>query len=178
MTVTAVTEDKIRSMKGMEGLVLQGCGGSPEEWVDGINGLLTENGILKDGSKFDKVYTFNHDGIECILYPFDGMKLDIGRLAVWRIQTRENFGGAWLSDYVPNHLGGFTGGGGEEPAAIKPDCPLAGQDGNIYNLLGIAGRALRECGQMEQDEKMKERVYSSGSYREALSIIGEYVNIV
>ena len=27
MTVITVTEDKVRSIKGMEGLVLQGCGG-------------------------------------------------------------------------------------------------------------------------------------------------------
>lgn len=108
MAVITVTEDKIRSMKGMEGLVLQGCGGNLEEWVDGINSELTENGILKDGSVFEKVYAFQHDGISCILYPFEGTALDMGKLAVWRIRTREIFGGAWLSDYVPNCLGGFT----------------------------------------------------------------------
>lgn len=178
MTITAVTEDKIRSMEGMEGLVLQGCGGSAEEWVDGINGEFTERGILKDGPGFEKVYTFCHDGLACILYPFEGVLLDIGKLAIWRIQTREIFGGAWLSDYVPNCLGGFTGKADEEPADIKPDCTLVGQDGNIFNLAGIAGRTLREHGLAGQAEKMKERVFSSGSYGEALSIIGEYVTII
>lgn len=178
MTVITVTEDKIRNMKGMEGLVLQGCGGSPEEWVDGINGEFTENGILKNGSKFEKVFTFQHDGISCILYPFDGTALNIGKLAIWRIQTRDIYGGAWLSDYVPNHLGGFTGKADEEPAGIKPECALSGHDGNIFNLVGIAERTMRERGLAEQAEKMKERVFSSGSYAEALSIIGEYVSIV
>lgn len=130
MTVINVTEAKIRGMKGMEGLVLQGCGGSPEEWVDGINSEFTENGILKDGSKFEDVYMFQHDGMACILYPFDGTSLNIGKLAVWRMQTREIFGGAWLSDYVPNCLGGFTGEADEETVGEKTDYVLAGQDGS------------------------------------------------
>lgn len=177
MTVITVTEDKIRSMKGMEGLVLQGCGGNLEEWVDGINSELTENGILKDGSVFEKVYAFQHDGISCILYPFEGIALNIGKLAVWRIRTREIFGGAWLSDYVPNYLGGFVGKS-DTADGIKPECVLSGQDGNIFNLAGIAERAMRKHGLAEQAEEMKGRVFSSGSYTEALSIIGEYVSIV
>ncbi len=59
----------------------------------------------------------------------------------------------------------------------KPDCPLIGQNGNIYNLLGIAARTLREHGRKDQAEKMTDRVFASGSYEEALCIIGEYVNI-
>lgn len=46
MTVMAVTEDNIRHMKGMEGLVLQGCGGSPEKWADRNNNEVTENGYF------------------------------------------------------------------------------------------------------------------------------------
>jgi len=26
---------------------------------------------------------------------------------MWRLQTHPHFGGTWLSDYVPNRLGGF-----------------------------------------------------------------------
>ena len=33
-------------MEDQEGLVLQGCGGDPQEWLDGINDLLTQDGIL------------------------------------------------------------------------------------------------------------------------------------
>lgn len=99
------------------------------------------------------------------------MDLDIGKLAVWRLQTHENLGGTWLSDFVPNRLGGFIG----EPE--KPDCALIGQDGNIFNLVGIAARTLREHGLTDQAKEMKDRVFASGSYGEALCIIGEYVNI-
>ena len=94
---------------------------------------------------------------------------------MWRLQTHANFGGTWLSDFVPNRLGGFIG----EPAqeAEKPDCALIGQDGNIFNLVGIASRTLRQHGQPDQAKEMSDRVFASGSYAEALGIIGEYVNI-
>ena len=64
-----------------------------------------------------------------------------------------------------------------EALADKPDCPLIGADGNIFNLLGIASRTLREHGLKEQAKEMSDRVFASGSYGEALCIIGEYVNI-
>ena len=59
----------------------------------------------------------------------------------------------------------------------KPDCPLIGQDGNIFNLTGIAARTLRRSGPSDRASEMTNRVYASGSYYEALNIIGEYVNI-
>ena len=40
--------------------------------------------------------------------PIDDVQLDIGKLAMWRLHTHEQFGGTWLSDYVPNRLGGFV----------------------------------------------------------------------
>ena len=64
-----------------------------------------------------------------------------------------------------------------EPEPEKPDCALIGQDGNIFNLVGIAERTLREHGLTDQAKEMKDRVFASGSYGEALCIIGEYVNI-
>ena len=92
-------------MADREGLVLQGCGGDLQEWVDGINGLLTEEGILRNGTKFTEAYAFAHDGLTNLLFPFrDDVDLDIGRLAVWRIATHDQFGGTWLSDYIPNRL--------------------------------------------------------------------------
>ena len=37
-----LTTEQLRQMEGQEGLVIQGCGGDLQEWIDGINGLLTE----------------------------------------------------------------------------------------------------------------------------------------
>ena len=59
----------------------------------------------------------------------------------------------------------------------KPDCPLIGQDGNIFNLVGIASRTLKRNGLSAEASEMTAKVLSSGSYDEALGIIGEYVNI-
>lgn len=59
----------------------------------------------------------------------------------------------------------------------KPDCPLIGQDGNIYNLVGIASKTLQKNGFREQAIEMRNRVFNSKSYDDALCIIGEYVNI-
>ena len=58
---------------------------------------------------------------------------------------------------------------------MKPKCKLIGEDGNIFNLLGIASRVLKENHQDREEAEMKERVMSSSSYTEALSIILEYV---
>lgn len=107
MEIKNITLHELRKMNGSEGLVLQGCGGDLQEWVDGINDMLTESGILRNGSRFDKAYTFKNEGLTCLLFQFDDIQLDIGRLAIWRLETRENFGSTWLSDYVPNNLGGF-----------------------------------------------------------------------
>ena len=38
--IKTVTIDELRQMNDQEGLILQGCGGDLQEWVDGINELL------------------------------------------------------------------------------------------------------------------------------------------
>ena len=60
----------------------------------------------------------------------------------------------------------------------KPDCKLIGEDGNIFNLLAKASVILKDNGLSEESKEMYQRVTSSGSYGEALCIIGEYVNII
>ena len=60
----------------------------------------------------------------------------------------------------------------------KPDCKLIGEDGNVFNLMARAIKTLRENDLSEEAKEMRERITSSGSYDEALCIIGEYVNIV
>ncbi len=134
MSINHIETEDLRRMEGKDGLILQGCGGELQEWLDGINEMFTEAGILKNGAKFQDISAFEYDGLTCLLYPFEGVDLEIGKLAMWRLQTHENFGGTWLSDFVPNRLGGFIGEPAPEPE--KPDCALIGQDGNIFNLVG------------------------------------------
>ncbi len=172
--IKSITTDDLRRMEGQEGLILQGCGGPAQEWVDGINELFTEAGILLNGSTFqaENVSVFQHGDLTNLLFPFEGVKLDVGRLAMWRIQTHGQFGGTWLSDYVPNQLGGFIS---QEQAPQKPKMELLGQDGNIFGIMGRASRLLKRAGQQEQAEEMISRVTACGSYDEALNIISAYV---
>jgi hypothetical protein len=100
-----ITTDELRRMTETEGLILQGCGGDAQEWADGINKMFTEEGLLLDGDTFKDISVFEYDGLTNILFSMEDVKLDVGKLAMWRLQTHDNFGGTWLSDYLPNRLG-------------------------------------------------------------------------
>ena len=63
----------------------------------------------------------------------------------------------------------------EQPVPKRPKMKLAGQDGNIFAILGRASRLLKENGQPQQAKEMSSRVYQSGDYYKALNIISEYV---
>lgn len=180
MPVKEITTDELRRMNKKEGLVLQGCGGDLQDWLDGINSMLTSEGVLLNGSKFDTIYSFNVDDHTNLLFPFENVELNIGKFALWRITTHSQFNGTWLSDFVPNELGGYL----QEKTEVKtekrdkPDCELIGQDGNIFNLMGIASRTLKRNGMRGEAEEMVDRITNgASSYDEALCIIGEYVNI-
>ena len=51
MGIKAITTNGLRRMGDREGLILQGCGGELQEWLDGINAMFTKNGNLKAGTK-------------------------------------------------------------------------------------------------------------------------------
>ncbi len=105
-----VTTDDLRRMWKDEGVIFPGYGGDLNEWIDGVNEMLTEEGILLNGTKFSEVSVFKHDNLTNLLFHFTGdVELNIGRLAIWRIATNDHFGAKWLSDYVDNYLGGFEG---------------------------------------------------------------------
>ena len=173
-----IQESDLRRMSGKEGMILQGCGGDPQEWIDGINDMLTDEGILLEGTRFQNVSRFKVDGHTNLLFPFEDVKVNVGKLALWRLKTHEMFGGTWLSDYVDNRLGGFLETESPETEErFKPDCPLLGCDSNIFNLMGIAKRTLINNDMTAEAKKMCSRIYDCGSYNEALNVIGEYVNI-
>ena len=59
----------------------------------------------------------------------------------------------------------------------KPTCKLIGEDGNIFNLMGIASRTLKRAGLPEQAKEMYNRITNDAeNYDEALVIIMEYVD--
>jgi hypothetical protein len=59
----------------------------------------------------------------------------------------------------------------------KPIAKVLGEDGNVFNLIGICGRALKEAGQREKISEMQGRIFSSDSYDNALSIMSEYCEL-
>ena len=114
--IEIVDTGDLRQMNKAEGLILQGCGGDLAEWLNGVNEMLTNEGILLEETKFGKAFVFKHDGLTNLLFCFtDDVKIHIGKLALWRVATHAAFGGTWLSDYVENCLGGF------EPSDNMPD---------------------------------------------------------
>ena len=128
-------------------------------------------------SKFENVSVFEHDGYTNLLFHMDDtVKLDMGKLAMWRLMSHGSFGGTWLSDFLINRLGIES----EQQISMdeKPESPLLGADGNIFALLRIATRTLKDCGLKDEAKEMKTRVIESGSYDAALAIIMEYVTPV
>ena len=59
----------------------------------------------------------------------------------------------------------------------KPIAKLVGQDGNVFNLIGICKRALQKAGQYEEAKKMQEEVMKSGDYSSAIGIMGNYCEL-
>ena len=101
-----ITADKLRQRRGQEGLILMGCGGPLEEWESDVNDWLTEEGILLDGTKFSDITPFQYRGWTCLLFAMtEDVKLDIGKLAVWRQKSHNVFDSTWLSDFLTNQLG-------------------------------------------------------------------------
>ena len=66
---------------------------------------------------------------------------------------------------------------GEIKEKIKPKCRLIGEDGNIYNLMGIAFRTLRRNGMELEAKEMIMRIENSKNYYEALNVIQDYVEV-
>jgi hypothetical protein len=178
--IRKISIEELKEMTGREGLILQGCGGEPQEWIDGINALLAKEGILLSGDTFKDSYVFEHNGLTNILFSIDDVALDSGKFAMWRLASHNTFGGTWLSDYLANTFE-ITNESADTkthaPEREKPDCPLIGEDGNIFNLVGVAARTLKKNGMPEEAKEMRDRVLGSGDYEEALGIISEYVNI-
>jgi hypothetical protein len=59
----------------------------------------------------------------------------------------------------------------------KPVANFSYANGNVFNLMGIAKKALRSAGLHEEATEMLARVQASGSYDEALAIMNEYVDV-
>lgn len=59
----------------------------------------------------------------------------------------------------------------------KPKAKVVGEDGNVFSTLGICSKALKKAGLVEEAKEMRNKVFSSGSYDEALQIMMKYVDM-
>lgn len=85
-----------------------GCGGSLQEWVDGYNKLLQENGIgtprfwvTFTGKDINDYYNFQgdnrfQDNINFLTFPLEGM--NTGKLAMFKLRMEDR----WFDDLVDN----------------------------------------------------------------------------
>ena len=88
----------------------------------------------------------------------------------YRLQTAEEF----FNETAPT----MPDNKPKEEKSSKPKVKLVGEDGNIFNLIGIASRALKRCGMADAANEMTERITGgeAQSYEQALGIILEYVD--
>lgn len=54
---------------------------------------------------------------------------------------------------------------------------LIGEDGNIFNLIGVVSREMRRNGYREKVKEFQDDITGSKSYDEALQKIGSWVEI-
>lgn len=60
----------------------------------------------------------------------------------------------------------------------KPKCKLLGEDGNVFNIIGIVNRTLKKAGQLEKAKEFTEKAFQCHSYSEVLSLLTDYVEVV
>ena len=58
----------------------------------------------------------------------------------------------------------------------KVNAKIIGEDGHVFNLIGICSKALKNNGYYDEASELVKRVTNSRSYDEALQIMLEYVN--
>ena len=88
--------------KNYEFIVFQGCGGDLKEWLDGIAELFINNGIVPDSFSFDEVYSFENNDLTNLAFALNSNDINMGKLAMYRLRIRQEFGAMWLSDYIDN----------------------------------------------------------------------------
>ena len=104
MKIKKITCSEVKELRNgkYEYLILQGCGGDLNDWVDGITKLFREQGIIDDSFSFDEVYTFENNNLTNLAFGLNSKKINMGKLAPFRLIIREDFGAMWLSDYIDN----------------------------------------------------------------------------
>lgn len=59
----------------------------------------------------------------------------------------------------------------------KPRVELLGTDGNVFNVIGLVAKALKEAGQPDKATEFTKRAFKAHSYDEVLVLLQEYVEV-
>jgi hypothetical protein len=59
----------------------------------------------------------------------------------------------------------------------KPKVVLTGADGNVFNLLSICTKALKEAGQRDKAKELGEKLWEASSYEHALCLMAEFCEV-
>ena len=64
------------------------------------------------------------------------------------------------------------------PTFAHVNVPLIGQDGNVFNIIGLVCKALRKGGATRQDIKsFTDEIERAGSYEQALAVVMRWVDV-
>lgn len=60
---------------------------------------------------------------------------------------------------------------------LKPQCQLAGIDGNVFNIIGTVSKALKKAGLNDEAKEFSDKAMQQESYDDVLRLCFEYVNV-
>lgn len=60
----------------------------------------------------------------------------------------------------------------------KPRCKLIGENGNVFNIIGLVNRTLKADSQPDKAKEFTEKAFACRSYSEVLSLLTDYVEVV
>ena len=126
---------------------------------------------VKSGYYFER---FNKKDIPDTLAKYNNKKVQLDNIIY------DLYHGTSLEDekVIDNMFGNRMGHSIDEHTIKRPKCALIGEDGNIFNLMGIASRTLKRNNMEELAKEMCNKITTQAkSYDQALSILGEYVDI-
>jgi hypothetical protein len=59
----------------------------------------------------------------------------------------------------------------------KPVAKLEGEDGNVFNIIGIVCKALKKAGQADKAKEFSEKAFTCDSYDAVLRLLHNYVEV-
>ena len=59
----------------------------------------------------------------------------------------------------------------------KPTVKLIGENGNVFNLIGLVKKALVKAGDRDKANEFVNKAFKLGSYNEVLNLIQDYCEV-